>query len=520
MLKVLKILIVLAYFICSQHISAQVNKSGNTWMVGPFTSTLSFPDNISSPTFKYRNTTAEPYNLFFVNTASCISDSISGRFLFYSNASTIYDSNGHAMLNGDSLIEGNSNNILSWRQNSVILPKANNQYYVFSVQITDDEIDYADSTGDSVYYAKRLRYSVVDMQGNGGLGAVVKRNVSVTDIGRMRSSAMQAIRHANGKDWWLINLGFGPNRNRHNYVFRTLVTADSVHPQQEQFINTDSVEKFHTGGRITFNKQGTKIAYATGDFGGYIADFNRCNGKLSNVKKIPSIADPSKFLGPGIVALEWSPNGRFLYVIGNLVIFQFDTWSTDSMMNKYIVCYGDTSVGQYTSTYGHIVAGPDDKLYIGNWWAPSKYVHRIFSPDLPGALCNIELRWLKAPVTSFVSAGTTYTAAIVGEMPNIPNFNLPPEPGYDAKCWPLALADLPNYKQLLVYPNPSKTFIDVHLQGGVGNNTFTIVNIHGAIIQRGILLEDEVQRVALNNLASGLYVLRCGGLSRQFLVNE
>jgi hypothetical protein len=498
----------------SMHCAAQTNKAGNTWVVGPMVGSFTFKGDTSAPSFRYRKTVT-PF-AYFADIASCVSDSNNGNLLFFSNAITVWDSNGNEMQNGTGLMGGLAAS-LAWRQNSIILPKANNQYYLFYTQLTDDEIEYADSTGDSVYYAKELRYSIVDMNANGGLGAVTQKNLLVTDTGRMRTSGMYAIRHANGKDWWLMNLGFGRDRKIHNYVFRTLVTADSVYAQQEQFMSTDSVDKFHIGGRMMFNPQGTKISYVTADRGGFIADFNRCNGLLSNLKRIPNIADYANGVSSVMWATAWSPNGRFLYVTGDWQVVQFDTWSTDSLMNKYVVCYLDTNAGQVISTYSSIVLAPDGKLYVGNLGAPSKYVQRIDQPDSPGAACHLKLRWFTAPDT-FINGSTTQKWGVVCEMPNIADFNLPAEPGYDAKCWPLSFTDALIKKQLLLYPNPARNYIDVQLQGAEGVHSFSISNVHGSAVLRGSLLASELTRVQLGGLASGLYVLRCGGVCSRFVV--
>lgn len=57
-----------------------------------------------------------------------------------------------------------------------------------------------------------LNYSVVDMDSNAGMGKVVQKNVVLADKQHYVNCAMQAVKHSNGKDWWLVKADCINNR--------------------------------------------------------------------------------------------------------------------------------------------------------------------------------------------------------------------------------------------------------------------------------------------------------------------
>ena len=126
----------------------------------------------------------------FESSAS-ISDSL-GNILFYSDAISIWNSNNEIMENGTELFS----NLLSYEENtsctqgSLILPIPGkmNEYYVFSLSPFN--------------YGPGLSYAIVDINLNGGLGKVISKNNIILE-GNL-TEKMVAIKHGNGRDWWLI----------------------------------------------------------------------------------------------------------------------------------------------------------------------------------------------------------------------------------------------------------------------------------------------------------------------------
>jgi hypothetical protein len=508
-----KLITLCAVCTCAMHfVHAQTNKAGNNWLLGRYMGTYNFKGDTSMPSFKYR----QPKVPFAAldESGSCISDSATGALLFFSNGKKIYDSLGNLMHNGDSIAIGKQGNLNSAiNQSNIILPKKGNTFYQFNTQMSDSELYYG--VGGIVGYATQLRYSIVDMSANNGLGAVVQKNRLVTDTGRMRMNGIQAVRHANGVDWWVVTLGFGRNRVPHSYVFTTLVTPDSVYPMQEQLISTDTTNTYQGDGRVSFSTDGNQIAIVTASRNDCIGNFNRCNGTISNIRTIPPIDSGLQGISTFLDAV-WSPNGRYLYVNQISCIVQLDTWSSDPDWDQSLVLGFDTNVGQYLSAYGHMALAPDGRIYIGNWGAPNLYLQGIGKPDLPKAACQPLIRVLRAPYQLISYSAGDYTDRFVGDIPNISNYTLGADPNYDINCWPLAITQ-PQVQQaaLVVYPNPAKDLLHIS-NTALTVNTYTMYNVQGDMVLEGNLVQGQGV-VSVASLANGVYVLRSGASVLKFV---
>jgi hypothetical protein len=87
------------------------------------------------------------------------------------------------MQNGDSILGQ------LWYHELLILPFPGNDslYYLFSIGVS------------SVY---GLKYCVIDMKANGGLGEVIQKNIQLQSLPMV--DCLTAVKHGNGRDWWLI----------------------------------------------------------------------------------------------------------------------------------------------------------------------------------------------------------------------------------------------------------------------------------------------------------------------------
>ncbi|MBK8875688.1 MAG: hypothetical protein IPN13_17965 [Bacteroidetes bacterium] len=126
---------------------------------------------------------------------SCIiSDSV-GILLFYTNTDyyflwnqgfvslgVVWDRNHNLMQNGDTLI-GSIVSGTGYRPMARFVPS----FYIFTP---------------SVLFFYGFWYSVVDLNQNGGLGAVVQKNVQMTNY--QASDCVTAVKHGNGRDWWVF----------------------------------------------------------------------------------------------------------------------------------------------------------------------------------------------------------------------------------------------------------------------------------------------------------------------------
>ena len=139
-----------------------------------------------------------------------IADSL-GQLLFYANTratlpgktTRIWNKNHQLMENGDSIMGR------GWYNELIIIPYPGSptKFYLFSSGVTGTIGMY---------------YSVIDMSENSGLGKVTLKNVQLETYRAWDGIA--AVKHANGRDWWLITKdwstgsGSGGNNLFHKYL--------------------------------------------------------------------------------------------------------------------------------------------------------------------------------------------------------------------------------------------------------------------------------------------------------------
>lgn len=311
-----------------------------------------------------------------------ISDS-EGNLLFYNGPLNrrpfyMFNAQNQPMPNGDSLYTNELNT-----QTGIIIPKPqnNDMYYVF----TQASKGYDSTDVGTPAFDAGLYYSVVDMTLDNGLGDVTDmKNISlISPAGDQQT----AVHHANGEDVWLIvtrggasvspdfdigtidgndfEVGPGNTILTNNYL-AFLITEDGIaEPVISSVGDTISVGR----GSMKASPTGTKIAIASAallDPNLQVFDFNNETGELSN--PINLILNFGLF---GAYGVEFSPNGRFLYVaepgfpFGYTRVHQFDLNAGDEeaiIQSDYIVYQGlhDINDGDVRV----IQVGPDGKIYI------------------------------------------------------------------------------------------------------------------------------------------------------------
>uniref|UniRef100_A0A2B4RJ23 DNA topoisomerase 2 n=1 Tax=Stylophora pistillata TaxID=50429 RepID=A0A2B4RJ23_STYPI len=135
--------------------------------------------------------------------SATISDE-NGDLLFYTDGTTVWDKNHTVMPNGTGL-RGSS----SSTQSGVLVPMPGdaNKYYVFTVGFMDPV----------------FCYSIVDLSLRGGLGDVMRayKNIELfTDWSfgrRYAAEKIAAVRHSNGRDFWVIGHDYEKPLRRGNY---------------------------------------------------------------------------------------------------------------------------------------------------------------------------------------------------------------------------------------------------------------------------------------------------------------
>jgi hypothetical protein len=445
-----------------------------------------------------------PY-CFIKNSSSCISDT-NGNILFFTNGFCVYDTNGFALDNG-LYVNCPYGNVLAnyygasvFDQTSIILPKKGNQYYVFSTGMSDS---VANNYLNHVYTEfDVLNYSVVDMDSNNGKGKVIQKNVVLADKQHYWNMALHAVKHANGKDWWLIKTDCVNNRYQ-----EFLVKEDTILGPFYQFVPQNNTGDFcYFYGQLYFSNNGNKMASSiyghllgTNFYyrnGVDIYDFNRCDGTLifSKFYAVPedTISYPNYDIQVGIC---FSPNDSLLYMSNMYSIYQIDLEDTNT--NNAIFIHGpDTSIAAFP-WYATLAPAPDGKIYIGNDNGTRKSMSYIDKPNVKGLGCNFMPQGLWQPYTN------------LRKPPNMPNYGL----GADTSktCWPLATNQLSILNEALeVYPNPSSSVFYFKNKQGKKKELFTMLG--------ELLFTTTKDEIEVSRYSKGVYYLRCEHAVRKVVV--
>lgn len=346
---------------------------------------------------------------WFPQDASSISDFSTGKPILFSTGSSVFDTLGNIIDNGDHLVDSLLYYIhwpTKWQQSSIILPLGNKRYLLAISNTTDSSVKHCWDNLDClpvVLNCDDWRYNIIDMSMNNGMGKVVVKNAHFLYKTFLKMTHQTACKHANGKDWWL----FKPANDSVPKMYRVLITADSIYGPYVQNWDDGVVFDANRIGQMQFSPDGTKYASVLWFTNKIITgDFDRCTGLFSNRKvyKIPIdtlVTHPT----PDSISfgVAFSPNNRFIYVSKSANVLQLDTQEQDSNLAWYLVKKDGDSVISivYNSIceYNSLFNGPDGRIYVGHVagaWGLG--ISSIDHPNVKGALCGWCNQCLNAPI--------------------------------------------------------------------------------------------------------------------------
>ncbi|SHI71117.1 T9SS type B sorting domain-containing protein [Flavobacterium terrae] len=319
-----------------------------------------------------------------------------GNLLFYTDGSTIWNKNHQIMSNGSGLM-GN----WSTTQSATIVQKPGsvNLFYIFTLD------SYAGVNG--------FRYSIIDMNQDGALGAVTNdKNILIYTPSNEKISV---VKHANGTDFWIVTHGWN-----NNSFYSYLLTSSGLNttPIISNVGSSTGGVTDNAWGYMKISPNGSKLAISNTLMNLELFDFNINTGQLSN---------PQTIFGQYTYGVEFSPNSEILYATipyDNVnSILQFDLNSPNISSSVQVV--SNTPFGVIPSG---IQMGPNNKIYISQYGESKLGV--INNPDIVGAGCNVQLDavdlagrkcdlGLPPFVTSFFFSPTIqFNGSCEGEMSN------------------------------------------------------------------------------------------------------
>jgi hypothetical protein len=405
-----------------------------------------------------------------------------GNLLFSTNGAFLADSNGDTLLNGSGLNPSNyTSNYpegLFVSQASLILPKPGSatEYYLFHCTIDE----YSPNS-----FAQQLYLTTVDVSLNGGLGAATAKNeVLIADS--LVAGRITAVRHANGRDWWVLC-----HRRGNDVHYRMLVSPMGVSAPEVQAIGVD---RRYAGGQACFSPQGNRFACYKGNAGEDldVFDFDRCTGLLSNPIHI-EIFDTD--LAGGVA---FSPSGRYLYVSSVEDVYQYDMEAADIAGSMVHVAVWDGFYSPFppqATLFDIAQLAPDGKIYIGTG-NTTDVLHVIHDPDQPGLGCNL------------VQHGVSLPRYFENSLPNHPNYHLGPVDG--SVCDSLGINNGVEEEMLHAaihaYPNPStgRFALNYPAQSMVGS--LEVRDVSGRMVLRERLPQwSQMHVLHLSHQPAGIY---------------
>src|SRR6185436_9980690 len=316
----------------------------------------------------------------------------------YVKLGAVFDKNNNLMQNGDTLIGA-----LSFQEQVIIpVPDSDSLFYLFSI---------------GLFTPYGLYYSIIDISQNSGLGAVVLKNIQINNF--KATDCLNAVKHANGRDWWLL---FRRSDSVNNSYYKYLITPTGISPPSIQNIGTSTSNNLM---HSTFSKIGAK--YLIVDTRGLIEiyNFDRCSGILDSVITIEQETIPI----PGYIGCAFSSNDRYIYVSTNDTtsrIFQYDLLAPNIATSKDTIA----ELNYPITTGGTIRLAPDDKIYwscffidtLGGTYPYADSVYNMYNmnlsvinyPDSGGSTCGF------SPFSFYLGGNRSYWG-----LPNNPQYDMP-----------------------------------------------------------------------------------------------
>ena len=266
-----------------------------------------------------------------------------------------------------------------------------------------DRFFYVFTTAESGFGYGPARYSVVDMTLDGGLGDILpcasarlwaRGNILTTGDTTFHEK-LTAVRHANGRDVWVI-----AHRWEADEFWAVPVTpcgvdtANTVVSAVGTFVGGFfNFPTCNDRGMLVASPQGNRLVMCNEGPAGTASldlyDFDPATGIVTNPILLPS-PYPSYQGQTWCYGAAFSPNGQLLYVSSwyHAPLLQFDvTQPTAALVQASQVTAGTTTFQTEPDRgFGHLRLGPDGRLYVSIWNTDRLAI--VPDPDIPGPGCG------------------------------------------------------------------------------------------------------------------------------------
>jgi len=294
----------------------------------------------------------------------------SGQLLFYTDGRTVYNRNHQIMVNGSGLLGHES----STQSGTIVpLPSSTNLFYVFTL--------------DEVAKPNGFRYSIIDLNLDGGLGAVTAtKNILVYTPSCEKISV---VKHANNINYWILTHAFESNNFYSHLLTSSGLSSTPVISSIGFAPHTASNGSNKNGapGGMKISPNGQKLAvcyqksYSLDQNFLELYDFNNNTGVVSNFVTLLQTTSNS------IYGVEFSPNNQILYATANnsFFLYQFDLTAANIPNSITTIFQNPPSTpNQYRPL--SLQLGPDGKIYSAMGSNP--FLGCINNPNVLGVGCS------------------------------------------------------------------------------------------------------------------------------------
>ncbi len=202
----------------------------------------------------------------------------------------------------------------------------------------------------------------------------------------LKRSSLAAVRHANGRDWWISSWGVN-----HDSMYLFLLDPDKIKLQK----------RLDFGPKLDISFFGQSLYSPSGELYGqlhtidgqeqkkgvFLYNFNRCSGDFELI--MLDTLNESLFPSTG---MAFSQKERFWYVTLDNFIYQYDLKADDIKESRKIVAIWDGFEYKdfWDTDFGPLWLAPDGKIYGATNGASNRYLHRIEYPDRKGTKCEVQ----------------------------------------------------------------------------------------------------------------------------------
>ncbi len=399
-------------------------------------------------------------------------------FSFFTNGTIVYRANGTIMPNGDTLapthytIAGYPNGA-PFSQGCIILnePNSDSILYLFYQAIDNDML---------LPISKKIYLAKIDINADSGNGVVLSKNIVIYNSSdTLMWGKLQAVKHANGRDWWLVS-----KKHNQNVFLEWLILPDTIiGPFRKYYNGPKGIDSYFV--QSAFSLDGSKYAIIFQDMCLQVFDFDRCTGEFNLIFN-NIINDPGNSGG----GVAFSTGGQYLYAVTSMHCWQFD-------MNAAAVFASGVSIATYDGfvdswgicDFAFCRLAPDGKIYIAPG-STNAHWSRINNPNLPDTQADLEQHIINLYCYNNVN------------FPNVPNFNLGPL--FMSSCDTITEIQETSTNKISIFPNPTNSSINLSGQLTVPLE-YSIYDIAGRkIIYRTNYFSGQINVEALH---TGLYIL-------------